>query len=143
MEIWPAGHYSPIHDHACAEAIIRVLHGKINVSLYPFLCNEAIKFSEATFEKGDITWISPTLHQTHKLRNLDQNTDTCITIQCYMYNNEDNLHYDYFDYIDADNNIMQYKPDVDMDFIEFKETMKKEWERYKSNDKGLFSCLYS
>ena len=142
MEIWPVGHYSPIHNHAGAEAIIRVLHGSINVSLYPFLCNEEIKFAEANFEKGDITWISPTLNQTHKLRNLDHNTDTCITIQCYMYNNDDNSHYDYFDYLDADNNIMQYEPDVDMDFINFKKTMINEWEKYKfNNNKGFFSCF--
>jgi hypothetical protein len=38
MEIWPPEHYSPIHSHAGANAIIKVLRGKINVKLYSF-CN--------------------------------------------------------------------------------------------------------
>lgn len=137
MEIWPSGHYSPIHNHGGSEAIIRVLHGSINVSLYPFLCNEEIKFAEANFNKEDITWISPTLNQTHKLRNIVN--DVCITIQCYMYNNEDMVHYDYFDYLDTDNNILQYEPDSDMEFIDFKNIMKKEWEQ--NNPKKLFCCI--
>jgi hypothetical protein len=137
MEIWPIGHYSPIHNHAGAEAIIRVLHGSINVSLYPFLCNEDIKFAEANFTKDDITWISPTLNQTHKLRNINNDT-VCITIQCYTYNSIDNNHYDYFDYLDSNNNIMQYEPNSDMDFVDFKNLMIKEWE---SNNKRFFCCL--
>ena len=137
MEIWPSGHYSPIHNHGGSEAIIRVLHGSINVSLYPFLCNEEIKFSEANFSKGDITWISPTLNQTHKLRNIDNNV--CITIQCYMYDNDDIIHYDYFDYLDIDNNILHYEPDSDMEFIDFKNSMKQEWEQ--NNPKKLFCCI--
>ena len=140
MEIWPIGHYSPIHNHAGAEAIIRVLHGNINVSLYPFLCNEDIKFAEANFTKDDITWISPTLNQTHKLRNLNHNNDTCITIQCYMFNNIDISHYDYFDYLDMNNNIMQYEPDSDMDFVNFKNLMIKEWNNYNYKNK-LFCCI--
>lgn len=139
MEIWPMGHYSPIHNHAGAEAIIRVLHGTINVSLYPFLCNDMIKFGEANFTKDDITWISPTLNQTHKLMNKDSN-NVCITIQCYMYNNEDSSHYDYFDYLDSNNNIKQYEPDSDMDFVDFKNLMMKEWNE-TNNYKRFVCCL--
>lgn len=130
MEIWPVGHYSPIHNHSEANAIIRVLHGKINVSLYPFLCGEkdgVQPFSNASFCKDEITWISPTLNQTHKLLNEKTNKDTCITIQCYMYDNENSKHYDYFDYLDEHGNIMQYEPDSDMDFVSFKNKMRDEW----------------
>jgi len=129
MEIWPkGGHYSPIHNHAGAEAIIRVLHGSINVTLFPFLCKDDIPpFGNANFNKDDITWISPTLNQTHQLKNLSNDT-TCITIQCYMYDQEDITHYDYFDYINEDGIINKYTPDSDMDFVEFKRKMKEEWE---------------
>jgi hypothetical protein len=128
MEIWPIGHYSPVHNHGGASAIIRVLHGKINVKLFPFLSKDVKEFNEAVFKKGDITWISPTLNQVHQLHNLDMNTKTCITIQCYMYENDDITHYDYFDYIDDEKgNIEQYEPDSDMDFISFKHLMKEEW----------------
>ena len=125
MEIWPGGHYSPIHSHAGAEAVIRVLEGRINVSLFPFLSEGAEPFAVAEFAPGDIMWISPTLNQTHQLKN--NGTMTCITIQCYMYNDSDQLHYDYFDYLDINGRVQQYEPDSDMDFLEFKERMREEW----------------
>lgn len=39
FEIWPKNHYSPVHDHANAAAIIKVLHGSINSSWYNPLPN--------------------------------------------------------------------------------------------------------
>lgn len=132
MEIWPSNHYSPIHSHANSNAIIRVLHGSINVSLFPFLSEGQIidSFGEANFEKDDVTWLSPELNQIHRLKNINQK-ETCITIQCYMYGLNNNKHYDYFDYIDDDKKIVQYEPDSDMDFVEFKALMKKEWNERK------------
>ena len=130
MEIWPVGHYSPIHSHSNANAIIRVLNGQINVSLFPFLCTEkdSVKpFATSTFHKDDITWISPTLNQTHQLKNEENNHSTCITIQCYMYTSNDVKHYDYFDYLDESGNKQLYEPDSDMDFIDFKQKIKEEW----------------
>ena len=125
MEIWPVHHYSPIHNHAGASAIIHVLRGKINVSLYPYL-GTTTPFGSADFSKGEITWISPTLNQTHKLEN--KGTKTCVTLQCYMYEDNDREHYDYFDYIeDTTCKIKHYEPDSDMDFVEFKKLMQKEW----------------
>lgn len=127
MEIWPSGHYSPIHNHAGASAVIRVLHGSINVSLFPFLSGYAVEpFGKADFKKEDITWISPSLNQIHQLKNTDTTT-TCITIQCYMYKQNNTTHYDYFDYLDTDGNKQQYEPDSDMDFVAFKKQMRKEW----------------
>ena len=132
MEIWPVGHYSPIHSHANAEAVIRVLHGEINVKLYAYLSEKMpTAFGEGDFKEGDITWISPMLNQTHKLENLVTNVDTCITIQCYMYNEKDDTHYDYFDYIDGNGEIEPYEPDSDMEFIKFKETIREEWKKAK------------
>lgn len=129
MEIWPIGHYSPIHSHAGADAIIRVLHGSIHVKLFPYLSEKMPEpFGSADFKQGDITWISPILNQTHQLENLKTNKDTCITIQCYMYDIEDIIHYDFFDYININGKINKYEPDSDMDFIKFKNLMKKEWE---------------
>jgi len=128
MEIWPVAHFSPVHNHGGSTAIIRVLHGSINVSLFPFLGDDTVKpFAKADFNVGDITWISPTLNQVHQLTNLDTNTDTCITIQCYMYESSDTAHYDYFDYLDGSDTKQQFEPDSDMEFIKFKNLMKKEW----------------
>ena len=134
MEIWPVNHYSPIHSHSGADAIINVLRGKINVTLYSYL-GATTPFADAYFKKGELTWISSSLNQTHKLEN--KGTKTCITLQCYTYTDDDSLHYDYFDYIDFNGKIKQYQPDSDMDFIEFKTQMKKEW-----NELGLFKKIF-
>jgi hypothetical protein len=135
MEIWPVAHFSPIHNHGGSTAIIRVLHGSINVSLFPFLGDDTVEpFAKADFNVGDITWISPSLNQVHQLKNLEVNTDTCITIQCYMYESSDIAHYDYFDYLDGSSAKQQFEPDSDMEFIKFKAKMKEEWsERLKAN----------
>ena len=132
MEIWPSNHYSPIHSHANSNAVIRVLHGSINVTLFPFLSEEKNidSFGEANFDKDDITWISPELNQIHQLKNINQK-QTCITIQCYMYGSNNHKHYDYFDYIDDNKKIVQYEPDSDMNFVEFKALIKKEWNERK------------
>jgi hypothetical protein len=127
MEIWPMGHYSPVHSHAGANAIIRVLYGNIHVRLFPYLSATVESFGSANFKTGDITWVNTTLNQTHQLINPKSNNKTCVTIQCYMYDEADNGHYDYFDYIDADGVKQQYEPDSDMDFIKFKALMKQEW----------------
>jgi len=137
MEIWPVGHFSPVHSHADCDAIIRVLHGSIHVSLYPFLNgnNPTIEpFGDADFYEDDVTWISPTLNQIHQLKNLETNEDPCITIQCYSYGTENSVHYDYFDYVDSHGKIQQYEPDTDMDFVEFKELMKLEWKNRTINE---------
>jgi hypothetical protein len=129
MEIWPSNHYSPVHSHADSNAVIRVLHGSIHVSLFPFL-GTTDSFDEADFHKDDITWLSPELNQIHQLRN---NTDeVCITIQCYMYDLNNEKHYDYFDYLDDNKKIVQYEPDSDMDFVKFKELIRTEWNNKKS-----------
>jgi uncharacterized cupin superfamily protein len=124
MEIWPPGHFSPIHNHGGSSAVVRVLNGEINVSLYAFLGAQQ-EFAEAAFKKGDVTWISPTLNQVHQLKNV--RGETCITIQCYMYETSDTKHYDYFDYLDMDYKVQKFEPDSDMDFLTFKQTIRAEW----------------
>ena len=73
MEIWPPQRYSPIHSHAGTNAIIRVLHGSINVKIFPCLSGnlDICPFAEANFKKEDITWLSPELNQIHQLKNND------------------------------------------------------------------------
>lgn len=135
MEIWPPGHFSPIHDHGGSSAVIRVLSGSINVTLFPFL-GASESFADEDFKKEDVTWISPALNQVHQLTNLSSK-DTCITIQCYMYEKSDTTHYDYFDYLDSDNKVQKFEPDSDMEFLTFKETVRAEW--YKVA--GQSNCL--
>jgi hypothetical protein len=139
MEIWPTGHYSPIHNHGGADAVIRVLHGSIHVKLFSFLGGG--QFGSADFGKDDVTWISPVLNQVHQLVN-HGTKDTCITIQCYMYETDDSKHYDYFDYIDQAGKIQTFEPNSDMEFVRFKETMRKEWNtRPTSCINRFFKCF--
>jgi hypothetical protein len=141
MEIWPPNHYSPVHSHAGAEAIIRVLYGSIHVDLYPFLCGKTEDLTQSTgltgitgikpfgqedFDTNEFAWVSPGLNQTHQLTNKNPNI-TCITLNCYLYGESNSVHYDYFDYVDSDGIIKHYEPDSDMDFISFKKLMKLEW----------------
>ncbi len=136
MEIWPPGHYSPIHSHAGAEAIIRILYGSIHVDLYPFLSGDAeVKdeqgnklnpFGSEDFPTNSFTWLSPGLNQTHRLKNISADI-TCVSLNCYLYGETNSVHYDYFDYVDSDGTIQHYEPDSDMEFIKFKNLMREEW----------------
>jgi predicted metal-dependent enzyme (double-stranded beta helix superfamily) len=126
MEIWPSGNYSPIHNHGGSDAVIRVLHGEITVSLYPFLAPEQQSpFAVKTFAKEEVTWISARLNQVHQLHNLNMD-EPCITIQCYLYSDDNITHWPYFDYLSEDD-IEHFNPNSDADFLTFKQIMKKEW----------------
>lgn len=130
MEIWPPGHYSPLHNHGGANAVIRVLHGEITVSMFPMLSKyHQQPFMIAKFGTGDVTWISPELNQNHQLHNTNVNGPTCITIQCYLYGEGNTTHYKYFDYLNPHGQIKQFTPNSDMEFLEFKALMKREWLR--------------
>ena len=62
-----------------------------------------------------------------QIKNLDENTTACITIQCYIYGETDTVHYDYFDYLDDNGNKKPYEPDSDMDYVSFKKLIREEW----------------
>jgi hypothetical protein len=124
MEIWPSGHYSPIHNHGGADAVIRVLHGDITVGLYPMLSlHHQEPFAQVTFAKDDVTWISARLNQVHMLENYGM--EPCVTIQCYLYAETNLTHYPYFDYLEKAD-VGHFDPNSDMDFLAFKQLMRDE-----------------
>ncbi|MBX3564740.1 MAG: cysteine dioxygenase family protein [Sphingomonas sp.] len=126
MEIWPVGNYSPIHNHGGSDAVIRVLHGAITVDMFPMLSqHHQTPFATDTFHKGEVTWISARLNQIHKLRNT-QTDEPCITIQCYMYAENNETHWPYFDYLDQ-TGIANFDPNSDADYLEFKALMQAEY----------------
>lgn len=129
LEIWPGGHYSPIHDHGDAAAIIKVLHGTIWVELYPELSPAVLDYyAEAVFEAGEVTFLSPQFYQIHKLINKNPAGHMTATIQCYRYPATDTAHYEYFDYIGEDDTIQHFTPNSDCEFLAFKEIVRKEWQ---------------
>jgi hypothetical protein len=127
LEIWPGNHYSPIHDHGEACAVIKVLHGDIWVELYPEL-NPAVTdyFTEAVFHKGDVTYLTPEYYQVHKLVNRNPPGNMTATIQCYRYPDDDTVHWEYFDYI-SDGAIQHFTPDSDWEYLEFRSLIRAEW----------------
>ncbi|KAJ4493021.1 hypothetical protein C8J55DRAFT_221613 [Lentinula edodes] len=112
LEIWPAGHYSPVHEHADSFAIIKVLYGTIHAFFYDSLVNPGgprMIMDKVELKTGDITWISPQHYQVHQLKNLSKRKEeggegtVCCTLQCYQYAYNDTIHYENFRYIPNSN----------------------------------------
>ena len=126
LEIWPAGHGSPIHNHGNAYAVIKCLHGSINVKLY----NKSVKKGDEPLKhldvkKGDVTWISPNWYQTHKLWNTTD--DFCATVQCYQFGKEDFLKWPMFEFIDENNHLQEFLPNSDFKFTDFSKLLIEEY----------------
>ncbi len=93
--------------------------------LYPELASDLTQyFAEATFEKGDVTFLSPEFYQGHKLINKSPPGQMMATIQCYRYPDSDNIHYEYFDYID-EHAIEHFTPNSDWEFLDFKRLLRE------------------
>ncbi|PKY56225.1 hypothetical protein RhiirA4_476350 [Rhizophagus irregularis] len=108
LEIWPSGHYSPVHKHADYFAVI----------------------------KGEITWISNKFYQIHQLKN--KTDKMCATLQYYQYGNKDEDHYENFKYFDSkDDKIKNFKPESDWTFAEFKKLIMKEWKQSFRKDSSV------
>merc|ERR1712150_296072 len=136
LEIWPVGHRSAIHNHGNTCAIIKVLHGSINITVFNRLSNptpehpKIIKKFDAN--AGQCTWLDPNWYQTHQLTNIRE--DFCATIQCYQYMKADRVHYPGFDFIapeDPEPDI--FYPDSDWSFDEFQAIVLQEYREYLKN----------
>jgi len=125
----PAGNGSPIHDHGRACAVIKVLHGQIQVSWFSAL-SPAIgqPWGSTVAHAGEVTFLTPDYYQIHRLFNPSPKGGSfCATIQCYRYPDDDLRHYEYFDYIE-DGHVKQFLPDSDWTYLAFKEAIRQEWQ---------------
>ncbi|KAJ7831327.1 RmlC-like cupin domain-containing protein [Mycena olivaceomarginata] len=131
LEIWPALHASPIHNHGDSHGVIKVLHGKIKAYYFTSLYDAQPIGPPANLEKGDITWIDPENYQVHQLSNESRDGSVCCTIQCYSYGAKDVRHYEAFDYVNEATHkvVEQFEPNSDMRYDEFKAALKQEWSR--------------
>ncbi|KIJ51964.1 hypothetical protein M422DRAFT_223367 [Sphaerobolus stellatus SS14] len=127
LEIWPAQHQSPIHDHGDACAIIKVLHGSIMAYYFESLKNPLSIGQGAKLKKGDVTWISSDNYQVHQLRNESMEGKVCCTIQSYQYAKGDKKHCEVFHFLSDDKVVDNFVPNSDMSFGNFKEAIKTEW----------------
>ena len=128
LEIWPSGNYSPKHNHGNAHAVIRVMHGSLNVKIFNKpLCRDTKPLKVITISKGDVTWISPNWYQTHQLIN-DVSGDYCATIQCYKYGDDDDTQWPYFDYFDEKQTISEFLPNSDFEYTKLREDLLNEYD---------------
>lgn len=127
LEIWPSGHFSPIHNHGNANAVIKVLFGSIHISIYNKQTTTPDAKPLKTFDArpGDVTWINRNWYQTHQLRNITD--DFCATIQCYNYDAGDTTHWPYFDYVAENSTIDEFLPDSDFGFVEMRDQVMNEY----------------
>ena len=131
LEIWPPKSRSPIHNHGNAYAVIKVLHGDVNIGIYnktwPDSTHDDKPIKCFIASKGDVTWISPNWYQTHMLHNTSDK-EYCATIQCYKYGDEDHLHWPYFDYLDG-KDVKEFKPDSDFEFKDLRTRLLAEYRK--------------
>ena len=78
MCIYHLGSQSPIHGHANCFAIVKVLHGTINMAffnktdIHKIAGEDPSPYLELTCQAEDCTWMSPDYYQTHQLTNTSQ-----------------------------------------------------------------------
>lgn len=136
LEIWPKGARSPIHNHGAVCAVIKVLFGTIQSGIYNkvtssvldtrgnFKPRELLKFNAF---KNEVTWMSPEWYQTHQLRNVSD--DYCATVQCYRYDDKDDIQWNQFDFVkDENGEVGNFFPNTDFTFGELRDRVLKEWE---------------
>ena len=129
LEIWPIGHYSPIHSHGKVYGLVKVLYGEITIKVFEnLLLSQKQPYRTICLKQGEITWMSPSFNQTHQLHNQSLNS-ICVTLNCYSYPSGDEQKYPHFDYIEDENNVKQFTPCSDISFVDFKRIIKSEWEQ--------------
>ncbi|KAK5991267.1 hypothetical protein PT974_09547 [Cladobotryum mycophilum] len=146
MEIWPPGHFSPIHDHGNASAVIKVLYGSIDCTWYDAVHEDRTPVTVASdnakpienrypighavkLSQGDVTWLGDNQYQIHKLHN--RYKTVCITLQCYQFDDDKTAAPDYREYFTyTDDAQKQHKshPTSDMDFVDLVKVLAAEWE---------------
>lgn len=67
LEIWPAGHYSPIHSHGTTTGIVYCLTGQVEVMVYETLDWDAEKLALLTLTPGQCAWLNETYFAVHKV----------------------------------------------------------------------------
>lgn len=67
LEIWPAGHYSPIHSHGKTTGIVYCLTGQIDIMAYADLAWDAKKLALVTLSPGQCAWLTDRHFPVHKV----------------------------------------------------------------------------
>lgn len=60
----------------------------------------------------------------------------CLTLRHNRYEDQDNVHYEGFDYTGDSGKVEKFIPNSDMAFIDFRNKMKEEWESRRASANG-------
>jgi len=146
LELWPnQSCSSPVHNHSDACAVIKVLHGEIDVSWFDPIVPHGKKndvtgttlprqIGYQRFSKDQVTWLTEDMYGCHRLENCHK-SKTCITLQCYQYHSSDKAHYEFFDFIvDGEEGLttQQFHPNSDIDFGDLMKTVHAEYAQSQS-----------
>ena len=132
LEIWPAGHFSPVHNHGNANAVIKILHGSINVDTFnkhEVKKGTPTKLQSFDVNKDDVVWLNRNWYQTHQLHN-DHGSEYCASIQCYNYEASDTTYWPFFDFMSDGETIDEFFPSSDFGFREMRTQVMKEYTDY-------------
>lgn len=67
LELWPSGHYSPIHSHGGTSGILLGLTGELSIMLYEKLEWESARDGLITLRQDQFAWLDPTHFPIHKV----------------------------------------------------------------------------
>lgn len=145
LEIWPKLHSSPIHNHGNTVAVIKVLHGTIKSEYFNPLAFESYETEQirsimsVTLKKGEITWMTPDIYQTHRLINENPDEAT-ITIQAYSHLDSELFLDEKFNYLEsnfpADPHLKPFYPELDLYYDDLINTVVHEY-----TNKQCITCL--
>lgn len=139
LEIWPKKKMSPIHAHSNAVAVIKVLHGELDVHFFNPPSNDPDTDADPNnrapiaqtdpnnpMKAGQRTFLLPDLYATHRLYNPSMASMTA-TIQSYKYLEEDTAHFEFFSWLDPKSRVVkQFKPNSDIDYLDLLRIVRQE-----------------
>jgi hypothetical protein len=88
LEIWPAGHYSPIHSHGDTTGIVYCMAGQVDVMVYDKLAWDATKLGLLTLTPGQCAWLDPSRFCVHKVACRQPEGNFGATFHVYLNQNE-------------------------------------------------------
>ncbi|CAL8469514.1 g9055 [Coccomyxa elongata] len=138
LEIWPSGHFSPVHNHGNAFGIVRILHGSITARTFNKHLTCEGPLQEAVLNKGDITWFSPNWYQTHQLEN--HTGDFCCTVQGFQYADDDDLHWPYMQFKGPSGRLLDFLPVSDFSFNDMREALLAEYAAATAAEAAATTC---
>lgn len=144
LEIWPKEHFSPIHNHGNTVGIIKLLDGSLISEYFNPLTETNNMYQEpvktTSLHAGQITWLTPTMYQTHRLTNLNS-TRAAISIQAYSHLNDFDNHEESFNYILPNSgDLKRFYPTSDYTFEDLIEITKAEYEKNICNNPVKMNC---